>query len=230
FEVNGRSRFELPMEGEHNACNALCAIGVARRLGLDDDAIAAGLLAVRPAQMRWERREIAFGSGSITLINDAYNANPDSMIASIRTFEATCPGRRRVFVMGDMFELGEASEQGHRDVGRALALSHGIGLMIAVGPSAAIAGEAYREALPGARVISVPELDRAAIEPVVAMIEPGDAVLLKGSRRARLERLGEALIARGGGGVSAGGAPAAEVIVPETARAGVDRVPGPAAH
>ncbi len=219
FEVNGRTRFELPMEGEHNACNAMCAIGVARRLGMDDEAIAAGLLAVRPAQMRWERREVAFGSGTITLINDAYNANPDSMIASIRTFEATCPGRRRVFVMGDMFELGEASEQGHRDVGRAIAQGGGLGVMIAVGPSAAIAGAAYREALAGAQVVSVPELDQGAIERVVAMIEPGDAVLLKGSRRARLERLGEALIGRGGG-------PATEVIVAEAARAGVEGVAG----
>ena len=198
FEVNGRARFQLPMEGEHNACNALAAIGVARRMGMDDDSIGAGLGAVKPAQMRWERRTIALERGSITLINDAYNANPDSMIAGLRTFVATCPKSRRVFVMGDMFELGDANDQGHRDVGAFLGASGGVDVLITVGKSALLAGEAYRGAFAGAQLLSVPELSPSAIDRIVAMINAGDAVLLKGSRRARLERLAEVIEQLGG--------------------------------
>ncbi len=194
FEVNGRMRFALPMEGEHNACNALAAIGVARRMGMDDESIGGGLGAVRPAQMRWERRSVQLERGTITLINDAYNANPDSMIAGLRTFIATCATNRRVFVMGDMFELGDSNDQGHRDVGAFLASADGaVDVMVTVGPSALLAGEAYRAAHAGAQVLSVPELTPSAIERIVAMIRAGDAVLVKGSRRARLERLAEAI-------------------------------------
>lgn len=193
FTVNARQTFEVALEGEHNASNSLAAIGVARRLGVDDDAIRAGLLNVQAPEMRWQRQRVAHAGGTIELINDAYNANPDSMIASLRTFTGTTGAARRVFVMGDMFELGEASEAGHRDVGRFVAASGAAEVMITVGPMAGKAGEEARSKLGAAGVLGVGELDEGALAEIKRAIRPGDLVLLKGSRRMKLERLIKAL-------------------------------------
>ncbi len=82
FSINGRGTFRLPLLGEHNAVNALMAIAVARRLGVSDEQITAGLLKVTPAEGRLEMSRV----GSWQVINDAYNANPSSMEAALKTF------------------------------------------------------------------------------------------------------------------------------------------------
>lgn len=200
FTVNARQAFSLPLAGEHNACNALAAIAVARRLGLDDATITAGLRSVNHPEMRWQVTPLAIAGGSVQVINDAYNANPDSMLAAIATFGALYGAGRRVMVMGDMFELGEAAAQGHRDVALA-ALRSGLAVLVTIGAQSRAGAVQARaiidaEGVAGgdtargeARVVSFDTLDEATMPRVACELMAGDAVLVKGSRRMRLERL-----------------------------------------
>jgi len=191
IEVNGRRSFDVPLVGEHNALNALAAIGVARRFGLSDDEIAAGFAKATAPGMRLEP-SIA---GGVRVINDAYNANPDSTLAALRTFAALCSGAdRRVVVLGDMLELGEWAEDAHREIGAEIRGMGSIDLLIAVGPLAALAG-AMVEADDGkpVRVVRLPDVDGDRAAQAAAHLRPGDAVLLKGSRRMGLERVAAAL-------------------------------------
>lgn len=185
----GVASFGLSMPGEHNAMNALVAIAVARELGLADDPIRRGLATVEPAAMRLER--LAFGD--VTVFNDAYNANPDAMAASIRAFaEVTPDARRRILVLGDMLELGPATASLHREVGGRIAetaRAAPIGLVVAVGSNAGhtISGAVDAGWKGSAREFR--ELDAATTSAIARLLEPGDCVLLKGSRGAALERL-----------------------------------------
>ena len=145
FSINGRGAFRVPLLGEHNAMNALMAIAVARRIGLSDEQIAAGLAKVLPAEGRLEPMRI----GSWSVIHDAYNANPSSMEAALKTFarlerEAGDRGKgkvvkkakkgRKVVILGDMLELGPTSEAMHRSIG-AMVAAWGFDLLIAIGPA-----------------------------------------------------------------------------------------------
>ena len=133
--------------------------------------------------MRWERLSL----GGIDYINDAYNANPVSMARSLETFAATPCRGRRIAVLGDMGELGEAEEQLHRRVGRAAAAARPA-ILLCVGPRAAwIADEAVRAGLPAAAVLRAPDAP-AAREVLSSLARPGDLVLLKASRSMALER------------------------------------------
>ncbi|MBL8758722.1 MAG: hypothetical protein JNK35_09870, partial [Phycisphaerae bacterium] len=136
----------------------------------------------------------------IHVVNDAYNANPDSTLAALRAFAAiNAAAPRRVVVLGDNLELGDAGPDAHREIGRAiLALAGGrvIDLLVAVGPLAAIAAdavEAAAHAATGPRVVRFPDLDDGRDRAAAALLRPGDCVLLKGSRRVALERVVAAL-------------------------------------
>ena len=115
FELNGRRTVSLGLLGAHNAHNGAAALAVARRLGVPDDAAATALAHAQGAPMRMQRSVVAVPGGGVTVINDAYNANPDSMLAALRAFaDLTRPEsgpdvRRRVLVLGDMLELGAAA-------------------------------------------------------------------------------------------------------------------------
>lgn len=191
IEVNDRQQFRMALPGRHNALNALAAIAVARRLGVSDEHIDAGLLAAEPAPMRMAIERI----GEIDLINDAYNANPDSVLASLRTFgELTAEAERRVIVLGDMLELGEEAPELHREIGRELRTlheTHPIGLLILVGGivrhiAVEVSGDLAEE-----HVMHVPMLDESSLDALLEHFNAGDAVLLKGSRRIGLERVAE---------------------------------------
>ncbi|MSQ90351.1 MAG: UDP-N-acetylmuramoyl-tripeptide--D-alanyl-D-alanine ligase [Phycisphaerales bacterium] len=179
---------ELALDGAHNAINALAAIAIGIDRGLTDEEIARGLAGVRPAEMRFVRQQI----GDLTIFNDAYNANPEAMIAALATFnERVAAGQRRVVVLGDMLELGVDSPALHAEIGRAVA--RGVGstppeVAIFVGALAAHAAEACR-AVGGCKVVSVADLSPAGAAQVVREFKSGDAILLKGSRGAALERL-----------------------------------------
>ncbi|HYE02353.1 MAG TPA: UDP-N-acetylmuramoyl-tripeptide--D-alanyl-D-alanine ligase, partial [Phycisphaerales bacterium] len=115
-----------PLLGAHNALNVLAALAVARRLGVPEAAIAAALAGARPAPMRLEPQT----AGGIALLNDAYNANPESMAAALRTLaELVPPGGRRVAVLGDMLELGPEEERFHREIG-AHARARGVDVLV----------------------------------------------------------------------------------------------------
>jgi len=127
FQLRGQS-IELPLPGAHHALNAAAAFAVGRWFGLSPEAIAERLREFEPPEGRANRIVL----GGITVIDDSYNANPASMIAAINTLGCSAAGRR-VFVMGDMLELGGASGELH---GRVLevALEQGVDVLIAVGP------------------------------------------------------------------------------------------------
>jgi UDP-N-acetylmuramoyl-tripeptide--D-alanyl-D-alanine ligase len=189
----------LGLPGDYNAMNALAAVACARMLGVPAEKVAAALGAVTPADMRMTRQDV----GGVAVYNDAYNANPDAVLAALRAFAELAGGAaRRVTVLGDMLELGEESGALHAEVGRAAAAA-GAGLMVFVGEASAHgAAEAGRAG--AGEVIHVPALDEAGVARIAAALRPGDVILLKGSRGSRMERLLQALAAR-----SAGEAPAA---------------------
>jgi UDP-N-acetylmuramoyl-tripeptide--D-alanyl-D-alanine ligase len=126
----------------------------------------------------------------VRVLDDAYNANADSMVAALQVLqELPCKGRR-VAVLGDMGELGSHSESAHAEVGRRAA-ELGVGQLIAVGKMAGVMARAAREAGLN-RVIELAEVE-AAVPALKSFLKPGDTVLLKASRASRLERITQAL-------------------------------------
>jgi UDP-N-acetylmuramoyl-tripeptide--D-alanyl-D-alanine ligase len=186
-------RFTLRMAGEHNARNAVAAIAAAAEMGVSIELIRQGLAKVEASDMRLEKLEIA----GRTVFNDAYNANPDAMIASLGAFvELAREASRRVIILGEMRELGPDARALHEEVGRHAARAlRGEDVLIAVGPHAAALVAAARGAgFAGSSVASELFSDPFAAE-AAALIPSGAVVLLKGSRGARMERFLEPLSA-----------------------------------
>jgi UDP-N-acetylmuramoyl-tripeptide--D-alanyl-D-alanine ligase len=189
---HARRPLQLAFAGRHNVTNALAAAGVGRALGLSIEQIALGLEAARPVKGRCVWRP----AGRLRILDDTYNANPGSVGASLETLAATSEGRRRVVVFGDMLELGDSSESAHREMGRAVAAS-GAAEFVGLGRWAQVAVEAARAAgLAESHHVTTFE-DAVAL--LLKRLAPGDAVLVKGSRGMRMERVVDALVARFGG-------------------------------
>lgn len=200
IEVDGSFRAILALPGRHNAVNALAATAVARRMGLDDAAIVEGLASAAASDMRFEPRMVAGrdGAAPVMLVNDAYNANPDSVAAAIATFlEIAAGATRRVVVLGDMLELGSEGPALHAEVGQRVVDATrlaSIDVAAFVGPLSAHAAE-VASSQPGIQVVTQTQLDPDAI---AALVRPGDAVLVKASRGMALERAAEAIAHRFG--------------------------------
>ncbi len=167
----------LQLAGEHNARNAIAACAAAHALEIPPHAIQAGLAAFAGVPGRLERRA---GPGGITVIDDSYNANPESMKAALRVLAQSAGPT--LFVMGDMGELGEAAASLHAEVG-AFARGLGIGGLLALGPASLHAAEAFGE---GAAHFADPE---ALVAAARERLEHGSTVLVKGSRFMRMERV-----------------------------------------
>jgi UDP-N-acetylmuramoyl-tripeptide--D-alanyl-D-alanine ligase len=174
----------VPQIGPHHAMNAAAAAAAALASGLDLATIADRLsTAGAGSPMRMERHVRADG---LVVINDAYNANPESMAAALRAVAGIGHGRA-VAVLGEMLELGDGSEQAHREVGR-LAAELGFTRVVVVGDGArAIAGGA------GAIAELVDDVD-VAIGTLPASLHADEVVLVKASRGVRLERVAHALL------------------------------------
>ncbi len=191
FQVDGpkadfAGEYRIHLLGRHQVVNALFAIAIGMELGLGRAEVARGLAECRPLKMRLELWE----AGGVRLLDDAYNANVDSMLAALRTLqELACKGRR-VAVLGDMAELGAHSEEAHEEIGRQAA-ELGIAQLFAVGKMAPVMGRAARAAGLN-RVFEFADVETAAAA-VKSFVKPGDLVLLKASRVMRLERIGELL-------------------------------------
>ena len=180
FEINRRQWVELPVPGRHNALNALAAIAVAIRFGFDQAEAAEALADFTGPEMRLQ----PVAAGTVTILNDAYNANPASLAAAADAL-ASFEGKRRVAVVGDMLELGEASERLHEDSGRRLARAE-VELVVTVGELAGrIADGAEAEGVDVARFGDVEE----AAKELPKLLTGGDVVLVKGSRATGMERL-----------------------------------------
>ncbi len=184
----GDARFELPAVGAHNALNAAFAIAIGRAMDLDDAEIREGLATAEMPTMRLELERF----GGITVLNDAYNANPDSMLAAIATLEAMEHDGRRIAMLGDMLELGDSSASAHREIGDRLNQGS-IDLAVLVGPAMRGAYEELRSS--GLRAIHVeePELVEETLGSFGEETRDGDLVLIKGSRGMRMERFVQVL-------------------------------------
>ena len=197
--VGGRASFQLdtpagsfPVQlslyGEHMVGNALAAAAVAVELGLGLAAVADGLSAAVPVS-RW-RMEVTTRGDGLTVINDAYNANPDSMSAALRALIELAGPRRTWAVLGEMGELGDGAPEAHAAAGR-YAASLGVAEVVAVGEVAAsVAAGAARGST---RARTVPDA-LSAVALLRGEATPGDVVLVKGSRVAGLERVAAALM------------------------------------
>jgi UDP-N-acetylmuramoyl-tripeptide--D-alanyl-D-alanine ligase len=164
---------EVDFTARHLAVNALTALAAADALDLDIPAE----LHVRFTE--WRNEELPLPGGGV-LVNDAWNANPVSMRAALEHLVQVASGRRTVAVLGDMAELGAYSEEGHREVGRALE-ELSINVVVAIGPQAVAYG--------GRHVDTVEQ----AVSLLGEILRPGDCVLVKGARAMGLEQIADAL-------------------------------------
>lgn len=177
------------LSGRHHATNLLLANALARGAGVPWEALPGALQQLQLPPMRWQKIE----ANGLTVINDAYNANPIAMLGALQTFAQMPDAGRRVVVLGDMLELGEADEHLHREVGRAVA-SGPWQVLVCVGTRARwLADEAVAAGFPAPQVWRYPDAVAAAAD-TAAWVRPGDAVLLKASRGIGLERVAESLL------------------------------------
>ena len=184
FTVEGH-RYWLPIPGPGNLENALAVVIVALRLGLKPEEIGERLRSFQGPPMRMQREKV----GAFEIINDAYNANPDSMAELFRAFPET-DSKRNVFVLGDMLELGEEAERLHRETGRIFAET-GHRILVAIGPLARELARGAKEA--GAdKVFSFLDFEEA-LEFLREFLRPGDRILLKASRLMEFEKIEKAL-------------------------------------
>jgi UDP-N-acetylmuramoyl-tripeptide--D-alanyl-D-alanine ligase len=184
----------LQVVGEHQVANALSAAGAALAAGMSPADVAAALSAAT-ARSRW-RMEVDRRADGVTVVNDAYNANPESMRAALAALTGL-PADRRIAVLGAMGELGADAPAEHERLGRDAAAA-GIDLIVAVGPDAVgiAEGAAAAGRRTGEESVHVP--DRAAARELLSeVLRPGDVVLLKASRAYGLELLAADLLTAG---------------------------------
>ena len=185
FKVRGIAdyTFKINLLGKHNVLNALAAICAALESGLSCENIQAGLNELETTAMRFQ----VINRDGLTIINDAYNAAPASMRASIKTTADLAKGRK-IAVLGDMLELGDISENAHREVGREVANAD-FDFLITLGTLARFIADGARGAgLNSERVLSF-DTHEDATEALKGIIQPGDTILFKASRGMKLERV-----------------------------------------
>jgi UDP-N-acetylmuramoyl-tripeptide--D-alanyl-D-alanine ligase len=183
----------LPLHGAHHVANSLAAAAVALEAGLSPAEVADGLGRVTAAS-RW-RMEVTDRADGVTVVNDAYNANPDSVKAALHALAAMAHGRRTWAVLGEMLELGAASAAEHEEVGR-LARRSGVDRVVVVGEGARAVhvGAVAEGAVEGEESVVVADVP-AALELLGSALRPGDVLLVKASRGAGLERVADGLLA-----------------------------------
>lgn len=180
------TEYEIPTLGIHNIYNSLSVMGLCSLMSLDMKKSAEGIRKYQPSKYRMEIKSV---SGK-TLIEDFYNANPDSLRASIETFRQM-QGERKVAVLADMLELGEISEQEHMNAG--IQASEIFDVIICIGSDAKYIGKgAIENGFDKGRVYYFANNEEAVSE-INSILRPGDAVLMKGSRGMKLEEVAESI-------------------------------------
>jgi UDP-N-acetylmuramoyl-tripeptide--D-alanyl-D-alanine ligase len=200
----GETRFHFPFAEGHNLTNALAALGAGVALGAPLDEMADRAASIGFSRFRGERLELSEG---IVLVNDCYNANPVSMRAALDHLASLGEGRR-IAVLGEMAELGPDAPAYHREIGEH-ARGEGVDMLIGVGEPAREYGPDELVADPG-----------EAAELLAVQLEPGDAILVKGSRSAGLESVAELLQGQVAPGRGSGGQSHSDSSGPHGSRGG----------
>jgi len=188
--AQGSVEVSLPVPGRHNVYNALAAAAVGLRLAVPLDAIATGLAGASTSAMRMETFVSASG---VTVVNDAYNANPTSMGAALDTLAAMATEGKRVAVLGDMAELGSLTELAHFHLGEHVATA-GIDVLVTVGERARrIADGAIAQGMDKSSVRACASVEEA-VEVLDDTLSSGDTLLVKASRVMGLEAVVEGVV------------------------------------
>ncbi|HYQ63288.1 UDP-N-acetylmuramoyl-tripeptide--D-alanyl-D-alanine ligase [Actinophytocola sp.] len=193
FRLNDTATVTLGLHGAHHVGNALAAAAVALELGATVEDVAASLSGARRRSAR--RMEVTTRADGVTVVNDSYNANPDSMAAGLATLASMSgPGRRTWAVLGEMRELGDNSAEAHEEIGRLVARL-GIDRLVVVGePAGAIQhGAALERADTGKEPVLVPDVE-TAVALLDTELRPGDVVMVKAANLAGLWRVADALL------------------------------------
>lgn len=183
--------FTLASAGTHFAMNAMGVLAVADALGLDLPSVLDDLQRWTPPAGRGAVERIALPGGDIDLIDDAYNANPTSLAAGLATL-SRLPGRRRVAILGDMLELGPDAADQHAAIAALSAMAQ-VDLVHTAGP---LMRHLY-QALPATRRGMAADTAQDLAAQAVALVQPGDIVLVKGSKSSLVSKLVDALRAAG---------------------------------
>jgi UDP-N-acetylmuramoyl-tripeptide--D-alanyl-D-alanine ligase len=181
---DGEIEIELQLAGQHNRYNALAAVAAARLMGASNDQIQSGLAAVEPVS---GRLQVVAAKGGVQLIDDSYNANPDSVAAAISLL-SSAPGRR-FLVLGELAEMGAGGDRFYRQLGTAARIA-GIEFLYGFGP----AGQAAEEFGQGGQQF---KSRKKLLDSLKKDTKKGDRVLVKGSRRAGMEFVVEAMVTKG---------------------------------
>lgn len=174
--------FNVPVSGRHNINNIMAAIVTADSLGVTPVESAEALKKFKRVSGRLTIKK----SGDITIIDDTYNSNPDSMCAAVK-FLCDIPAKRRVCILGYMGELGSDSEKLHRECGYLIARS-GVDLLLTMGQDTVTLAESASTRSVGCKVHYFPSVT-AVLPKLSDFIQPGDTILVKGSRKAKMERI-----------------------------------------
>lgn len=181
-------RFDLPFKETHLLHNLLAAVAVARQMRLSWEEIDAEIPKLKLPKMRFEKLE----KNGVTLINDAYNANPESMRAALTNLPEPKEGGKRLAVLGEMRELGKFSKASHSELG-SFALKY-VDHVLTFGEDASLISAAFLDAQKGAEHF----LEKGKlVERLQELMRPGDVVLVKGSRSLELETIVNGLLIKG---------------------------------
>ncbi len=194
----------LPLLGRHNADNALAALAVCQWAGVPTQAAITALENAQPVDMRLNIDTYGAGAQKLTLINDAYNANPSSVIAAAGVLQGLTPGTngKRILILGDMRELGEAADSLHTMVGNEIArltnprAQNAIHQVILIGKKSQLTFLALIQSTPAHQLTAFETWDDTLPAKIAARLNPGDIALIKASRGERLERLVPAIKAK----------------------------------
>jgi UDP-N-acetylmuramoyl-tripeptide--D-alanyl-D-alanine ligase len=187
FSVNGKEGFRLSLLGKMNVYNAVAAIAVASVYGLKTNEMKRRLQSIKPLRMRLQRMTVA----GVTIFNDSYNANPDSMAAAIAVVSRV-RGKRKIACLGDMLELGNRSAAFHREVGRKLA-ENDFDIVLLYGPLSGAIRDGFETNGSHSKIAHFTRR-KALTRRLLKTVRKGDVVLIKASHANRLDLTADDLI------------------------------------
>ena len=191
--VEGRAYdVHLPVPGIHNVNNALAAVAAGRELNVPMEDIIEGIAAYKPGKMRLN----IISANGLRIINDTYNASPQSMKAALDVLEEIGMTGCRIAVLGDMLEMGDWAKEAHSEVGR-YAAGKRLSRLITVGPNATYIGEGAIEAGFPEEAVSIFSNNKEAARFIEKIVQNGDTILIKGSRGMKMEELANRFTAAG---------------------------------